>query len=89
MNFFQPAMQLQEKKRHGARVHEVYDTAKAPYRRLLEHDALSGEQREEMEDLYCRLNPAGLLRQIQREQERLWIMADNNGSTQTLDNIAI
>ena len=89
VNFFQPAMQLQEKKRHGARVHKVYDTAKTPYRRLLEHGALSGEQREEMEDLCCRLNPAGLLRQIQREQERLWIMADNNGSTQTLDNIAI
>ena len=86
VNLFQPVMQLQEKKRHGARVHKVYDTAKTPYRRLLEHGALSGEQREEMEDLYCRLNPAGPLRQIQREQERLWIMAENNGSTQTLGN---
>ena len=89
MNFFQPMMQLQKKKRHGARVHKVYDVAKAPYLRLLEHGALSGEQREEMEDLYRRLNPAGLLRQIQREQERLWIMADNNGSTQTSGNNAI
>ena len=86
VNLFQPVMQLQEKKRHGARVHKVYDTAKTPYRRLLEHGALSGEQGEEMEDLYCRLNPAGPLRQIQREQERLWIMAENNGSTQTLGN---
>ena len=86
VNFFQPTMQLQEKTLHGARVHKVYDIAKAPYRRLLEHGALSGELREEMEDLYCRLNPAGLLRQIQREQERLWIMAENNGSTQTLGN---
>ena len=48
MNFFQPVMQLQSKTRHGARVHKVYDTAKTPYRRVLESGVLTREQQEAM-----------------------------------------
>lgn len=41
VNFFQPVMQLQHKSRHGARVHRVYDTARTPYRGLLEPGVLA------------------------------------------------
>ena len=86
VNFFQPTMHLLKKTRHGARVHKVYDTARTPYQRLLDCGVLNGERREEMEDLYLRLNPAGLLRQIQKEQERLWSLAETNGLIQTPGN---
>ena len=86
MNFFQPTMQLRKKTRHGARVHKIYDAASTPYRRLLEHGVLNGERRKEMEDLHLRTNPAGLLRRIQRAQERLWSLAETNGATQTPGN---
>ncbi len=76
VNFFQPTMQLQEKRRHVARVHKVYDTAKTPYRRLLDHGVLSEKQQEKLTAVYSRLNPAKLLRQIKKEQEHLWELAE-------------
>ena len=76
MNFFQPTMQLQEKRRHGARGHKAYDTARTPYRRLLDHGVLSEEQQEKLTEVYFRLNPAKFLRQIKKEQERLWELAE-------------
>ena len=75
VNFFQPVMQLQHKSRHGARVHKVYDTARTPYRRLLESGVLTLEQQKALAAEYLRLNPAGLLAQINRALEELWAMA--------------
>ena len=69
-------MQLQEKRRHVARVHKVYNTAKTPYRRLLDHGVLSEKQQEKLTSVYSRLNPAKLLRQIKKEQEHLWELAE-------------
>ena len=45
VNFFQPVMQLQEKRRRGALVRKVYDTARTPYQRLLACGVLGEEQR--------------------------------------------
>ena len=75
VNFFQPVMQLQEKRRRRALVRKVYDTARTPYQRLLACGVLGEEQRERLAEQYSRSNPAGLLRQIKREQERLWQLA--------------
>ena len=75
VNFFQPVMQLQEKRRRGALVHKVYDTARTPCQRLLACVVLREEQRERLAEQYSKSNPAGLLRQIKREQERLWQLA--------------
>jgi len=66
VNFFQPTMQLQQKTRHGARVHKRYDAARTPYQRL------PVAYREKLAQTYLRLNPATLLRDIHREQEALW-----------------
>ena len=75
VNFFQPVMQLQGKTRHGARVHKVYDTAKTPYRRLLEAGALTPEHQDVMAMQYLRLNPVRLLQRINQALEQLWAMA--------------
>ena len=75
VNFFQPVMQLQEKRRCGAVVHKVYDTARTPYQRLLACGVLGEELRERLAERYSRSNPAGLLRDIKKEQECLWQLA--------------
>ena len=80
VNFFQPVMQLQSKRRHGARVHKVYDTAKTPYRRLLDSGVLTPEQRDVMATQYLKLNPVRLLGQINKALELLWAMATTTSS---------
>ena len=45
VNFFQPLMKLQDKTRHGAKVHKVYDTARTPYQRLLDAGVLTEAER--------------------------------------------
>ena len=76
VNFFQPAMQLKEKHRQGARVRKVYDAPRTPFRRLLEHGALTQDQRQQLEQQYRQLNPVKLLRDINKELERLWQLSD-------------
>ena len=76
VNFFQPVMQLQEKHRQGARVRKVYDSPRTPFRRLLEHGALTQDQRQQLEQQYWQLNPVKLLRNINKELDRLWQLAD-------------
>ena len=71
VNFFQPTIQRQEKKCHVARVHKVYDAARTPYQRLLDHSVLSQDQRDRLAAECSRLNPARLLRQMRKERERL------------------
>lgn len=74
-NFFQPAMQLQQKTRQGAKVRKRYDTAKTPYQRLLDSGALSDAAQAQLAAIYRGLNPIKLLRQIHATQERLWAIA--------------
>ena len=80
VNFFQPVMQLQHKTRHGARVHKVYDTARTPYRRLLEAGVLTPEEQDVMAMQYQRINPVRLLEQIDRAIEKLWALATTTSS---------
>jgi hypothetical protein len=75
-NFFQPTMKLLSKSRHGARVHKVYDTAKTPYQRLLDLDALTEAKKAELATSYSRLNPIKLLKQINQSLEYLWTLKE-------------
>jgi hypothetical protein len=76
INFFQPVMKLVGKSRNGAKVHKVFDTARTPYRRLIESGVLTGEKKKELASIYSALNPAKLLKQIRRETEHLWTLAE-------------
>ena len=75
VNFFQPVMQLKEKHRQGARVRKVYDAPRTPYRRLLEQGVLSPDQQLRLERDYQKTNPVKLLKDINKELERLWLLA--------------
>ena len=76
MNFFQPVMQPKEKHRQGSRVRKVYDTPRTPYRRLLENGTIPQGQQEKLAAEYRQLNPVKLLRDINKELDRLWHLAD-------------
>lgn len=75
-NFFQPLRKLVSKERVGSKIIKQYDRARTPYQRLLETEALSQEKRAELEQLYRRLNPAKLKREIDQSMEELWKLAD-------------
>jgi hypothetical protein len=75
LNFFQPVMVLVEKQRLGAQVKKRYDVPKTPYQRVLEAPEIDGHTKERLRQLYDMLNPAELLRQIQRRQAALWQLA--------------
>ena len=70
VNFFQPQMRLIEKTRNGARVHKRYDSARTPFRRLLDSD-IPGARQKALSELFETLNPVQLKRDIARCQDRL------------------
>ena len=70
-NFFQPSMKLRSKERQGARVKKTYDTARTPYRRVLESSFIDEQTKSELRQRYELLNPAQLKRQIERLQRKL------------------
>ena len=76
VNFFQPVLKLVSKRRHGAKVCKVYDTAQTPYKRLLSSGVLTQEKGKELEAIYTALNPVMLLRQIKATVEHLWTLAE-------------
>lgn len=79
VNFFQPVRKLIEKRRVGARVHKVYDTAQTPYRRMLNSGMLTPEKQLQLSKIYSALNPVNLLKDIRKACEYLWTLADPSG----------
>lgn len=70
-NFFQPTMKLIEKTRIGSKVTKKYDKAQTPYRRVLACPDVSAGDKQALKNLYRKLNPAQLKRQITKLQEKL------------------
>lgn len=71
-NFFQPVMKLVRKERIEGHLKRVYDTPKTPYQRLVDSNQISPEAAKELHQLYLRLNPADLKRQIDKKLTRLF-----------------
>lgn len=65
-NFFQATMKLERKIRVGGKVKRIYKKAKTPYQRVLEHPEIPKETKDQLSVLYQTLNPARLLREIQK-----------------------
>ena len=76
VNFFQPVVKLQDKTRHGVKVHKLYDTARTPCQRLLDAGVLTEAKRQEIAATYHGLNPVTLLKQINENSEHLWNLAN-------------
>jgi hypothetical protein len=74
INFFQPTMKLLSKTRHGAKIYKVYDKAQTPYQRLTRDGVLSEARKVELAATYSGLNPVSLLKQINGNLEKLWLL---------------
>jgi hypothetical protein len=72
VNFFQPSMKLQTKRRVGSQVQRTYDHAQTPFQRLCTADILAVETRERLLALAEALDPVRLLRQMETLQDALW-----------------
>ncbi len=75
VNFFQPVQKLVSKHRDGARVHRVFDRAQTPYQRLCASGVLPATVRADLEQLYQRLNPLQLRRELDAALNHLWALA--------------
>jgi hypothetical protein len=71
-NFFQPSMKLREKLRQGSHVTRRYDPPMTPYRRVLEHPAISDDAKNALSTLYATLNPAQIMRTMAGLQQQLF-----------------
>jgi len=71
VNFFLPSQKLVEKTRQGSRVTKRYDTARTPYRRVLESEQVPESCKKKLRAQYQKLNPAELHRHILGFQEAL------------------
>jgi len=71
VNFFQPVLKLASKIREGSRVKKKYDTAKTPFKRVLESEHIDDRIKVRLKRQYDGLNPAELKRNITRLQDRL------------------
>lgn len=71
-NFFQPVIKLKSKERTGGHIKRKYDKAKTPYRRLIESDQISKEEKELLKSTYQSLNPAELKRTIDKKLDNLY-----------------
>ena len=66
LNFFIPTLKLVRKEHIGSRVKRVYDKAKTPYQRVLEHPDIAEDTKLSLKSKYQTLNPAALIRQINK-----------------------
>src|SRR5258705_226322 len=64
-NYFYPQQKLLTKVRDGAKVSKKHDTAATPFRRAIDHPAMSVERIVALTRTYSLINPAATQRQIQ------------------------
>lgn len=76
-NFFQPVIKLISKERIGGHIKRKYGRAKTPYRRLIESDQISKEEKEKLTAIYQSLNPAELKRNIDKKLANLYEIYKN------------
>ena len=86
INFFQPVMKLVEKTRIGSRVKKTYDTAKTPYRRVLDSACIPKQTKIALKKIYQALNPAALKRDIDRLQTQLDQLSRSKQARQKVQN---
>ncbi len=71
INYFQPSLKLESKKRDGGKVTKRYDKAKTPYRRIM-NSSIDQSIKDRVTIEYESLDPVSLLSQIKDLQEKFW-----------------
>jgi len=84
-NFFRPVMKIERKEKiNNSLCRKIYDTAKTPYRRLMESDQISREQKTKLKELYLSLNPVQLKKNI---NEKVRIIRQSGGRHSKIINV--
>lgn len=71
-NHWQPVLKLIGKERHGAKVIKHHDTARTPYRRVLDAGILTDAARAALESEHASWGPAGLRQTLDEAVQELW-----------------
>ncbi len=69
-------MKLRRKTRHGAHVHEVFDTSRMPCQPLIELNALPDEQKDALRGQCRSLNPVSFRKRLTNALEELGVAAN-------------
>ncbi len=75
-NFFLPVMKQKEKIRDGTKIRKIYEEAKTPYRRLMESEHISKEQRETLKSIRKSLNFLELSKEIKEYIQKILRMGN-------------
>lgn len=71
LNHFLPTQKLVEKRRNGQRMTRIYGRAQTPYERVLAAQEVTVEKKNELTSVHQRLNPFGLVREIERRKKQI------------------
>ena len=75
-NFFRPVMKIVSKEKiNNSICRKKYDIARTPYQRLLDSNAITAKQKNELTKTYLSLNPIELKRKIDQKIEKIKRMA--------------
>ncbi len=81
-NHFIPTRKTIDNVRVGAKYKRTYEKAKTPYRRVLDHPKISEEVKTRLRLEHSTLNPATLLKEIEKLRTRLYDVQKKHGGPQ-------
>lgn len=79
-NFFQPSVKLISKERVGSKVIKRYDKPATPYQRVLASEYVDQNVKNQLRDIFARLNPVDLKRKIIAHQKKLALYSASKGN---------
>lgn len=79
-NFFQPSVKLISKERVGSNVIKRYDKPATPYQRILASEYVDQNVKNQLRDIFARLNPVDLKRKITALQKKLALYSASKGN---------
>lgn len=81
-NFFQPVMKLKEKRRVGAKQHRRYDRPATPYRKTIESEEISEEEKDGVRAVYESLSPLELKSELDKKFKAIQKAYQDKNSSQ-------
>lgn len=84
LNYFHPLMKLKKKERIGSKVKKTYDKPKTPYQMVLDSPDVTDKNKEKLKRIYAHLNPAELVREIEKLQRKLFKIATSKKKTTSI-----
>lgn len=72
LNFFYPSMQLKEKIKVNSKYRRIYNPAQTAYQRLLNSSLISKEKKRELTEVYKKLNPFQLKKNLEKKLKHLF-----------------